>query len=183
MYKMNNARGFTAQEFEERTARAQKMMREMEIDALFLTTEPNVRYFTGFYTQFWQSPTRPWFLVVPASGKPIAVIPEIGASGMAGTWIDDIYTWPAPKPDDDGITLLASVLHSLPSRFGRIGATLGIESHLRMPFNNVCKLQSLLGKEFVDVSLRMHELRYIKSAAEVAKIREILDRALRVETP
>lgn len=173
MYKMNNARGFTAQEFEERTARAQKMMREMEIDALFLTTEPNVRYFTGFYTQFWQSPTRPWFLVVPASGKPIAVIPEIGASGMAGTWIDDIYTWPAPKPDDDGITLLASVLHSLPSRFGRIGATLGIESHLRMPFNNVCKLQSLLGKEFVDVSLRMHELRYIKSAAEVAKIREI----------
>ena len=27
---------------------------------------------------FWESPTRPWFVVVPAAGDPIAVIPEVG---------------------------------------------------------------------------------------------------------
>ena len=78
-------RGFTEKEFEQRTHRAQKMMREQCLDALLLTTEPNVRYFSGFFSQFWHSPTRPWFLVVPVEGKPVAVIPEIGQSGMAAT--------------------------------------------------------------------------------------------------
>ncbi|MGC1488801.1 MAG: hypothetical protein WA784_13545 [Albidovulum sp.] len=48
-------------------------------------TEPEVRYFSGFQTLSWQSPTRPWFLFVPAAGKPIANIPEIGAALMRRT--------------------------------------------------------------------------------------------------
>ena len=98
-------RGFSDAEFEGRVARAQRLMAADGIDALLLTTEPEVRYFSGFLTQFWQSPTRPWFLLVPASGKPVAVIPEIGAPLMARTWIEDIRCWPAPAPDDDGVSL------------------------------------------------------------------------------
>lgn len=82
-------------------------MAEGSIDALLLTTEPEVRYFSGFLTQFWQSPTRPWFLVVPATGRPVAVIPEIGEPLMSQTWIDDFRTWPSPSPDDEGVSLLA----------------------------------------------------------------------------
>ena len=44
------------------------------LDALLLTTEPEIRYFTGFLTPFWKSPTRPWFLVIPATGAPVAII-------------------------------------------------------------------------------------------------------------
>lgn len=166
-------RGFDQSEFENRTARAQKVMREMKLDAMFFTTEPNVRYFSGFHTQFWQSPTRPWFLIIPAEGKPIAIVPEIGASGMATTWIDNIITWPSPRPDDDGVSLVASTLNSLPCRYGRVGATLGIESHLRMPINDYLKLTLIVKKEFVDMSLAVHELRQIKSPAEIEKTREI----------
>jgi Xaa-Pro aminopeptidase len=166
-------RGFTVQEFENRTLRAQKVMCDLKLDAMIFTTEPNVRYFTGFFSQFWHSPTRPWFVVVPAEGKPIAVIPEIGAKGMAKTWIDDIFTWSSPKPEDDGISLLANTLNTLPRRHGRIGATLGIESHLRMPVNNYLLLTTMVSREFVDVSLAVHELRQIKSSAEIAKTREI----------
>ncbi|WP_457552581.1 M24 family metallopeptidase [Desulfobacula sp.] len=166
-------RGFEESEFEMRTSKAQKMMVEYKLDAVFLTTEPNVRYFSGFFTQFWESPTRPWFLIVPAVGKPIAVIPEIGASGMAGTWIDDIHTWSSPNPTDDGISLIADVLNGLPRRYGRIGATLGIESHLRMPFNNFIELSSRLkGTEFVDIATQIHRLRSVKSRAEIEKIRK-----------
>jgi len=39
------------------------------LGALLLTTEPEVRYFSGFLTRFWESPTRPWFLLVPAEGN------------------------------------------------------------------------------------------------------------------
>lgn len=165
-------RGFDQAEFEVRTARAQKMMHAQSLDALFLTTEPNVRYFSGFFTQFWESPTRPWFLVVPAEGKPVAVIPEIGAGGMAETWLDDIRTWASPNPEDDGITLVSDLLNSMPSRHGRIGATLGFESFLRMPFNNFLKLSSLLKKrKFVDAAADMHKLKSVKSRAEIEKIK------------
>ena len=58
-------RGFPQSEFEQRAQKAQRIMNEEKLDAILLTTEPNVRYFSGFLTQFWQSPTRPWFLIVP----------------------------------------------------------------------------------------------------------------------
>ena len=78
-------RGFGQAEFEARTAKAQARMAAEGLAGLLLMSEPEVRYFSGFLTQFWQSPTRPWFLVLPADGAPIAVIPEIGAGGMATT--------------------------------------------------------------------------------------------------
>jgi Xaa-Pro dipeptidase len=166
-------RGFEKSEFEKRTLKAQKMMAEQKLDAVFLTTEPNVRYFSGFFTQFWESPTRPWFLIVPATGKPIAVIPEIGASGMAETWIDDIHTWTSPDPSDDGISLVADILKNLSRKYGRIGATLGVESHLRMPFNNFIELSSRLTHiEFIDIATQIHCLRSVKSEAEIEKIRQ-----------
>src|SRR5918995_5578626 len=120
-------RGFAREEFEERAERARRLMTEAECDALLVTIEQNVRYFSGFDTQFWASPTRPWFLVVPRQGAPVAVIPEIGAPGMAATWVQDIRTWPAPRPEDDGVSLLTQALASLPQRFGRVGAELGPE--------------------------------------------------------
>ena len=59
------ARGFPASEFEARVRAAQGLMAEAGLSALVLTTEPEVRYYTGFLTRFWESPTRPWFVVVP----------------------------------------------------------------------------------------------------------------------
>ena len=69
--------GFSNEEFEIRLQRAQELLYENKLDALLITAPSNLRYFTGIDTNFWESPTRPWFLVVPLSGSPIAVIPEI----------------------------------------------------------------------------------------------------------
>jgi Xaa-Pro dipeptidase len=169
-------RGFTQTEFEARTERAQRMMRALEVDAILLTTEPHVRYFSGFLTQFWQSPTRPWFLLLPLSGKPIAVIPTIGVAGMQQTWIDDIRSWSSPQPQDDGVSLLLSTIRELPRRFGRLGMTLGMESHLRMPANDYKLLATeLADMELVDCAQLMLNLCSIKSSAEVAKIRYICE--------
>jgi Xaa-Pro aminopeptidase len=167
-------RGFTQTEFENRTERAQRMMHDLEVDAMLLTTEPHVRYLSGFFTQFWHSPTRPWFLLLPLEGKPIAVIPTIGVTGMQQTWIDDIRSWSSPQPQDDGISLLLSAIGELPRRFGRLGMTLGIESHLRMPANDYRQLETELTEmELVDCAELMLNLCNIKSAAEVDKIRYV----------
>lgn len=161
---------FPDAEFEQRLERAQRAMRAQALDALFFTTEAEVRYFTGFRTLFWQSPTRPWFLVVPVSGKPIAVIPQIGAHLMASTWIDDIRTFPAPHPADDGVSLLADCL----SGYGKVGMPMGRESALRMPLRDFRALTArLANSEFVDASGLMMRLRMIKSEREIALLREI----------
>ena len=167
-------RGFPEDEFAARTDALQRALHAHRIDAALLTTEPNVRYFSGFFTQFWESPTRPWFLLVPARGKPIAVIPEIGASAMAKTWLDDIRTWQSPCPDDDGITLLAETIGQLPRRFGRIGMTLGAESVVRMPPNDLTRLRrKLRAHDIVDVADIIQRRRMVKSAREIDKIRHI----------
>lgn len=165
------ARGFSQAEFERRTARAQAAMAAAKLDALLLTTEANVRYFSGFHSQFWESPTRPWYLIVPADGRPIAVIPEIGAAGMERTWVEDIRTWPAPRPADDGLGLLVQTLGERPRRFGRIGVPLGHETHLRMPAADFRLLfEALDGFEAADCTDLVRRLRVVKSAAEIEKI-------------
>jgi len=169
-------RGFPQCEFEQRIARTQSLMREQRIDALFLTTEPEVRYFSGFHSQFWESPTRPWYLIVPLNGKPIAVIPEIGAAGMHTTWLDDIRTWWSPQPADDGVTLVADTLKNLPSRYGRIGVPMGHETLVRMPAADFSVLTDKLANvEFIDAGMMMRSIRAIKSNAEIEKIRYVCE--------
>ncbi len=161
---------FPVAEYESRLERAQRAMRGAGLDALFLMSEPEVRWFTGFRTQFWQSPTRPWFLVVPGSGKPVAIIPEIGAPLMRATWIDEIRTWSAPSENDDGITLLADAF----SPFKTIGMMTGHETSLRMPLADLETLRDhLRGAEISDATKLVQQLRMVKSEAEIAIHAEI----------
>jgi len=165
-------RGFPRSEYEQRTARTQELMFQDRLDALLLTTEPEVRYYSGFLSQFWESPTRPWFLVVPLTGKPVAVVPAIGAAGMTSTWLDDVRTWPSPDPRDDGVSLLRAVLDALPRRFGRIGVPMGAESRLRMPLRDYMILRDALpDREFVDVRDLIWRVRVVKSEREIEKVR------------
>ncbi len=165
-------RGFPVSEFEARLRKAQAQMATQGLSAMLLTTEPEVRYFSGFYSQFWQSPTRPWFMIVPLSGKPIAVIPEIGRQCMSNTWVDDIRTWDAPNPDDDGISSLADTLCEVAGNVGIIGIMKGAESHLRMPMANYEKLiASLPDNPIQDCNELVRGLRVVKSELEIDKIR------------
>ena len=166
-------RGFSQTEFEARTGLTQQLMHAANLDAILVTTEAEIRYYTGFHTQFFESPTRPWFLVIPAEGKPIAVIPAIGETGMCATWIDDVHTWPSPRPSDDGISLLTNVIDTLSSRFGRVGMTLGPESILRMPAADAQTLAQNLSSDVVDCAELLLQQRFVKSPAEIEKIRHV----------
>jgi Xaa-Pro dipeptidase len=167
------ARGFPVDEFEARVARAQAEMHAGEMDGIVLTTPQNFRYFSGFNSQFWESPTRPFFLIIPREGLPIAAVPTIGGPAMQTTWVTDIRTWPAPCPEDDGVSLLHSVLTSLPRRFGKIGWEMGRESIIRMPILDFDRLrENIRGIEFVDGSALVWGLRMVKSEREIDKVRE-----------
>ncbi|SEQ82969.1 M24 family metallopeptidase [Thalassovita taeanensis] len=167
-------RGFAPVEYQARLRRAQILMAQQDLAGMLLMTEAEVRYFTGFHTLFWQSPTRPWFLFVPANGKPIAVIPEIGAALMRQTWIDDIRCWSSPSPEDDGISLLQELLAPLAQQGGRLGLPMGHETSLRMPLGDYERLiTSLPGLWITDATPIIRAMRMVKSEAEIGKLAHI----------
>ncbi|MCP5072833.1 MAG: aminopeptidase P family protein [Rhodobacteraceae bacterium] len=160
---------FARSEFVARLACVQTLMGEQDLDAILLTTEAEVRYFSGFRTQFWQSPTRPWFLILPREGEPIAVIPGIGAELMGTTWVKDIRTWSSPHPTDEGVGLLLEALGGS----NRVGLPMGEEASLRMPLRDFNWLQSQIHGVFVDCSELIKSVRMVKSAAEIGILRRI----------
>jgi len=167
-------RGFENSEYQQRLSRVQQGMQAQQLDVLLLSCEPDVRYFSGFFTQFWQSPTRPWFLLVPLSGKPVAVIPSIGEYCMSQTWIDEIHTWSSPHETDDGVSLLANTLKTLTGNSGRIGLPMGRETHLRMPMGDFDKVKAQLANhEWIDATQLLQHTRMVKSPAEITKIRHV----------
>ena len=174
---MNNIilpeRGFAKEEFEQRLIRAQKIMKSYKLDGLLLTSPQNIRYFTGYDSQFWESPTRPWFVVVPASGKPIGIVPEIGESEFKKTWLDDIKSWPSPRPDDEGISLVKSTLDDLQKIYGQIGAEFGKEMAIRMPVRDLLKLKEIIKTNIVDGSDAIWDMRMIKTNNEIERIKFI----------
>ena len=149
---------FPAQEYRDRTAGLQQEMAQSGMDALFLTTPADIFYATGFLTRFWESPARPWFVVIPRMGDPVAVIPAIGAALM--------------DPRDDGIGLLTEVLADLVPEQGCIGLPMGLETQLRMPLADYADLCGRLApRRFADATRVIQHVREIKSAAEIARIR------------
>ena len=174
---MNNIilpeRGFAKEEFEQRLIQAQKIMKSYKLDGLLLTSPQNIRYFTGYDSQFWESPTRPWFVVVPASGKPIGIVPEIGESEFKKTWLDDIKSWPSPRPDDEGISLVKATLDDLQKIYGQIGAEFGKEMAIRMPVRDLLKLKEIIKTNIVDGSDAIWDMRMIKTNNEIERIKFI----------
>ena len=173
---MNNipSRGFDISEYENRLDNIQRLMRSQKMDAILLTTQVDIEYYTGFKTQFFQSPTRPWYVLIPSDNKPKAIIPTIGESGMRQTWLDDIQTWTSPNPTDDGISLLLATIKSLTSKYKCLGVPKSQESVLRMPLDDYEGLiNSLSGIEIKDANKILRQVRLVKSSAEIEKIRHI----------
>ncbi|MDJ0825272.1 MAG: Xaa-Pro peptidase family protein [Rhodobacter sp.] len=165
---------FPASEFHGRAARLQSGLQRADMDALLLTTAPDVFYLSGFLTRFWESPARPWFLLLPAAGDPVAVIPSIGAALMGQTWVRDIRCWSAPDLQDDGVSLLAEAVAELVPEDGRLGLPMGHETHLRMPLADFERLKSAIApRRVADATDVVRRVREVKSEAEVARIREI----------
>lgn len=175
------SRGFEPTEYQARVDNAQQHMFREKLGAILITTEADMYYFTGFLSQFWQSPTRPWFVIIPLQGKPIAVIPSIGVNCMRSDYMEDIRSWSSPHPTDDGVSLLSDCLLEVLAQGKQdnevwgIGINQGRETHLRIPLKDFEQLKLNLHDEnskitFKDATHIIREIRMVKSEVEIEKI-------------
>lgn len=168
---------FTPEEYRRRAEGARRRMAASGVGCLFLTSEKNIRYLTGFHTQIWVSPTRPRYVLFPVAGEPIAIVPTTNVPGFHTTsWIADIRSWLAPRPDDDGISLIIDAARALVRPGGRIAAEIGPEMRVEMPFRDFLRVRDALdGIDIVDAGPILRPLRMVKSAEELARLRRVAE--------
>ena len=166
---------FEIAEYEHRLAAAQSSMAERKLDAIVITSEDHFRYFTGFHSPTWVNLTRPPYAVLPREGQIILIVPTSNTVITQRTsWVGDVRRWVAPRPEDDGISLLRDAIKEVATRYGRVGAELGPESRLTMPAGDFIRLgRELSPTEIVDAYPILRRLLGRKSAAEIEKVRTI----------
>ncbi len=163
--------GFGIEEHRDRIARAQTAMRAAGIDVLWLTTEPEFFWFTGFLTAFWQSPTRAWHLLIPGSGDPVAVIPHIGAACYSRTGFTELRCFDSPHPDALGVELLVDTLRDVAGASPVVGRLEGAGTTARLPLADIARLEARLSfAQWRDATGLVHALRHIKSAGEIRRL-------------
>lgn len=151
---------FAAEEFAARLARVRELMRRQQLDAVLVDDSEMLAYFTGYETSL----NRYRACVVPLDGMPVMVLRSLDAAPFRQqAWFDTLI---AVHDSDDTVLAVATALE--PHR--RIG--FDASSHAMTPST----YGALPHARFVPVALR--ELRLVKSAAEIARMRraaEILD--------
>lgn len=165
---------FPRAEYDARVARVRAEMVRRGIDGLLLTSGPNLTYVTGYPSPV-RALARPFIFILPQAGDPIFIVHtgrELEAQGYS--WVEDIRTFHAlsraPLPE-----ILAALTDAGLTR-GRIGAELGPDMSLDVPVADFLTLRGQArGVEFVDAGQVMWPVRYRKSAAEIAYIRQACD--------
>ena len=167
---------FPPAEYRRRVASVRRRMVAAGIDCLFLTSEKNIRYLTGFHSQTWVSPTRPRYVLLPVEGAPVAVVPTSNVPGVrATTWLEDVRAWPAPRPADDGVSLVIDALRSLAGPRGRVAAEIGPEMRVQMPIADFLRIRETLPGPLLDAGPVIRPVRMVKSAPEIAHMRRIAE--------
>ncbi len=162
---------FPRAEYESRVARVRAEMANRAIDGLLLTSGPNLTYLTGYPSPV-RAAARPFIFILPQAGEPVLIVHtgrELEARGYS--WVSDIRTFHAlshaPLPE------ILAALNDCGLTAGRIGAELGPDMSLDIPVADFLTLQSQLPDvEFVDAGAVMWPVRYRKSDAEIAYIRQ-----------
>jgi len=161
---------FPKYEYERRWKKAQKLMERENIDALLITEPLNYLYFSGASPTF--SYARVNILILPRNGNPIIAIHEfVEETTRRETWIKDVRVY---KDFIKGpLMSIAEIFKQLGLMEGRVGAELGYEQRIGLPFNDFLKLQKMFPRlTFVDASKLIWEVRVIKSNLEIERLRE-----------
>lgn len=164
---------FPPDEFHARIDRAQKAMIAAGIDVLWITSETNHVYFSGFRSPSFATRARPITMLIPADGAPVVIVSRNQqGQALAASWVPDIRIHGGLEPE--ALAVVVDVLRERGLGSARIGCELGEEQRLGMTYLGFQEMRATLDKaEWVDASALLWRLRSIKSEREIACLRDI----------
>ncbi|MFW2368641.1 MAG: M24 family metallopeptidase [Desulforhopalus sp.] len=147
----------------ERLATLRSCLKKKNIAAVAINAGPTLTYLTGLHFHLME---RPVVLVVPASGRPIIILPELEQGKLEGVSFQlEIFTY-GEDPATWG-TIFIDALKDLVPENDKIGVE---PRHLRLLEYNLL-LPACRQAEIVDGSEIFAQLRSIKDEAEIACMR------------
>ena len=164
---------FPLDEYTARYARACRLMEHEEMDAVLVTQDLNVRYFTGYLSILWASRFRPYVAILPrdASLGPTLIVPGQETGNATHTsWIADMVIYP---DQENPIPYIAEALAEKGLASGKIGTELGFGQRIGMTVNQLEALKTTIAPaELVDATPLTQAVRMIKSPREVSCLRQ-----------
>jgi Xaa-Pro dipeptidase len=175
---------FSLAEHQRRATRAATLMRQAGLDAIMVAGDfsaaMNYFYLSGHMPRDYQSNfSRPHIMILTQDGRATLLVYKVNEENAREcSWVDDVRTYAPPF----GASELIATVTDLGLAGGRIGAELGADARLWMPYLVFRELEQALPQaQFVDAAQVLWDLRTIKSDEEIAYIRradEINGRAL-----
>jgi len=162
-----------AGEYQARMKKMTDLLDVSGLDALLLTAEANVNYFTGYVPwSSWTTFTRPTVLLISKLAPPILIVQDVWlGAARRDSQIGDIrgYSRLGGLPVD----IVSQALADMGLANSRIGAELGYEQRLGVSYIDFDAIKQHVPRcAFVDASSLIWKLRTIKSKAEIACIKE-----------
>jgi Xaa-Pro aminopeptidase len=172
---------FPLSEYKNRIMRARDLMDTYGFDALILTEEENLRYFTGYRTIYFDvKPDFQMFILPRNESSDGVLILPLHLTGVSHlSCIDDIRHWKGEGPESENdfrsgpINTVVDTLKDLRVHTGKMGMELGAGSRLAMNQMQFETLRENVKKgTLADCSILLSELRSIKSPLEIETMRE-----------
>ena len=173
---------FPVEEYIARSDQAKRLMREKNVDALFLTQRENLRYFAGFRDGAWGAKHYFYCCLLPANEdtEQMLYLQETDEFIAQESWIDEEVYWKWPKgffgrrgQHSGFVPTLVEALKRKGLDKGKIATEIGTECRLgfsQRQFDELCK--SLPKVEFVDADEIVFGCRKIKSPLEIECMRK-----------
>lgn len=163
---------FTREEYLNRHKRIVELLDEHGLDALMVTAEPNVNYYSGWRNFIpWWTYSRPYILVIPKDHDPVLMVQGFQHfDASRDSWIKDVRSY------ESLVGVPAAQVANLFKELGligkQIGMELGYEQRIFMPYKDFEEIKkALTGCTFVDASDIIWKQRMVKSEAEIASHR------------
>ncbi len=162
---------FTAEEFAERQGRVRARMDAEGIDLLLVFHPTNIQYLIGSRAKSYQEFQ---VLLFPLEEAPLTVlmrlaeVPELSDHSLA----DDVRGWGGREPEDP-VEAFTEVMREK----GYLSCRVGLEvPDFYMHPSSYLRIKDLLGDALcLDASFLVHDLKLVKSPAELAYIRQASD--------
>ncbi|EKE43811.1 peptidase M24 [Oceaniovalibus guishaninsula JLT2003] len=136
----------------------------MGVDALALVPGPN---FTRALGRAFSSHERPFVLVVPAAGRPVAIVPNLELGSWEGTGFDGtVIDW---RDQDGYAAAFAELARILPL------ASLAVEGQVMRVFVHHALKTAMPDCRIVDGEAEISGLRVVKTDADIAALQAAID--------